>query len=97
MFNITNRQENANQNDSVLPPHTSQNGYHQKEIATDFPGSPVVKTWPSNTGGTGSIPAQGAKIQHASQPNHLNRGNVVTNSIKTFIDGPHKNIFKKKK
>ena len=34
----------------------------------DFPGGPVVKTLPSNTGGAGSIPGQGAKIPHVLQP-----------------------------
>ena len=29
------------------------------------PGGPVVKTLPSNAGGTGSIPGQGPKIPHA--------------------------------
>ena len=33
-----------------------------------FPGSPVVKTLPSNSGSKGSIPGKGAKIHHASQP-----------------------------
>ena len=33
----------------------------------DLPGSPVVKTSPSNAGGSGSIPGQGAKMPHASQ------------------------------
>ena len=36
----------------------------------DFPGSPVVKTSPSNTGGVCSIPGQGAKIPHAKKANH---------------------------
>ena len=31
----------------------------------DFPGSPVVKTLPSNAGGTGLILGWGAKIPHA--------------------------------
>ena len=31
----------------------------------DFSGGPVVKTSPSNVGGKGSIPGQGAKIPHA--------------------------------
>ena len=35
---------------------------------SDFPGCPVVKTSTSNSGGAGSIPGQGAKIPHASQP-----------------------------
>ena len=34
----------------------------------DFPGGPVVKTSPSTAGGTGSIPGQGTKIPHVSQP-----------------------------
>ena len=29
---------------------------------SDFPGSPVVKTLPSNAGGVGLIPGGGAKI-----------------------------------
>ena len=33
-----------------------------------FPGSPVVKTLPSKSGGVGLIPGQRAKLQHASQP-----------------------------
>ena len=36
----------------------------------DFPGGPVVKTSPSNTGGVSSIPGRGAKIPHAKIPNH---------------------------
>ena len=31
----------------------------------DFPGGPVVKNPPSNSGDTGSIPRQGTKIPHA--------------------------------
>ena len=38
----------------------------------NFPGSPVVKTLPSNAGDAGSISGQGAKIPHASQPKHQN-------------------------
>ena len=30
----------------------------------DFPGSPVVKTSPSNTAGAGLIPGRGAKIPY---------------------------------
>ena len=33
-----------------------------------FPGSPVVKSLPSNAGGAGSIPGQGPKIPLALQP-----------------------------
>ena len=36
------------------------------KCSRDFPGGPVVKTTPSNGGGTGSIPGQGARIPHAS-------------------------------
>ena len=38
----------------------------------DFPGGPVVKTSPSNSGGADSIPGQGTKIPHASQPKNQN-------------------------
>ena len=38
----------------------------------DFPGGPVVKTSPSSEGGVGSIPGQGAKMSHASQPKNQN-------------------------
>ena len=38
----------------------------------DFPGCPVVKTLPSNAGGAGSIPGQGAKIPHALWPKNQN-------------------------
>ena len=43
----------------------------------DFLGGPVVKTPPSNAGGTGSVPCQGAKIPHASWPKTktLNKSN----------------------
>ena len=34
----------------------------------DFPGGPVVKTSPSNTGDAGSIPGWGAKIPRALWP-----------------------------
>ena len=53
----------------------------------DFPGGPVVKTLPSNAGGVGSIPGQGAKIPHVSWSKNQsikNRSNIVTNSIKTL-------------
>ena len=38
----------------------------QLRPGADFPGGPVVKNPPSNAGGTGSIPGQGAEIPHAS-------------------------------
>ena len=56
----------------------------------------MVKTSPSNAGGVGSIPGQGAKITHASQPKNQNikqkqYGNKFN---KDFKNGPHQ---KKKK
>ena len=43
----------------------------------------MVKTLPSNAGGVGSIPGQGAKIAHASKHQNIkNRSNNITNSIK---------------
>ena len=41
-------------------------------ISWDFPGSPVVKTLPYNAEGVGSIPGQGVKIPHASEPKNQN-------------------------
>ena len=38
----------------------------------DFSGGPVIKISSSNTGDTGSIPGQGAKIPHASWPKTQN-------------------------
>ena len=38
------------------------------ESNRDFPGSPVVKTSPSNAVNAGSIPGPGAKIPHAPRP-----------------------------
>ena len=43
----------------------------------------MVETSLSNAGGVCSIPAQGAKIPHASWPK--NRRNIVTNSTKTLM------------
>ena len=39
-----------------------------KNIYRDFPGSPVVKTSPSNAGAAFSIPGWEAKFPHASWP-----------------------------
>ena len=48
-----------------IPPAT------QELRSQDFPGGPVVKTWPANAGGVGSIPGQGTKI-------HMPRGQKTT-------------------
>ena len=34
----------------------------------EFPGGPAVKTSPSNPGGAGSVPGQGANLLHALWP-----------------------------
>ena len=41
-------------------------------ISWDFPGSPVVKTLPYNAGDVGSMPGQGVKLPHASEPKNQN-------------------------
>ena len=43
-----------------------------KGKSQDFPSGPVVKTSPSNAGGTGSIPGWEAKIPQASAPKNQN-------------------------
>ena len=53
------------------------------KVIGDFPGSPVVKNSPSNSGSVGSIPGQEAKRPHASVAKTQNRSNIVTSSIKT--------------
>ena len=44
----------------------------QEEVVRDFPGGPVVKTSPSNSGGAGLIPGWGTGIPHASRPKSQN-------------------------
>ena len=59
-------------------------GIHNRQ---EFPFDPVVKTLPSNPGGASSIPGQGVRIPLALQPEQnkaKNRGNIITNSIKTL-------------
>ena len=41
---------------------------NKKVHSWEFPGGSVVQNQPSNAGGKGSIPGQGAKIPHALQP-----------------------------
>ena len=64
----------------------------------------MVKTSPSNAGGTGLIPGQGAKIPHASQPKNRNtkQKQYCNKFNKDFKNGPHqkkkifiKNLFSK--
>ena len=70
----------------------------RKGLFRDFPGSPVVKTSPSNAGGAGSIPGLGAKISHVlrQKNQNINQKNIVPKSIKTFKNGPHKRQLLKK-
>ena len=59
----------------------------------------MVKTLPSNAGGVGSIPGQGAKIPHALPPKNQNikQKQYCNKFNKDFKNGPHQKIFKKKK
>ena len=61
------------------------------ERGWDFPGSPVVRTSPSNAGGMGSIPGQGAKFPHASPPKNQNikRKQYGNKFNKDSKNGPH--------
>ena len=61
--------------------------YDPEAVLRDFPGGPVVKTSPSNTGAVGSIPGWGVKISHASQGKKPN--NKYCNKFsKDFKNGP---------
>ena len=57
----------------------------------DFPSGPVVQTLPSNAGGVGLIPAQGAKIPHASWPKNqdIKEKQYCNKFNKDFKNGPH--------
>ena len=65
---------------------------HVLKCMRDFPGSPVVKTSPSNAEGTGSIPGRGANIPHASWPKNQNikQKQYCNKFSKDFKNGPHK-------
>ena len=58
----------------------------------DFPGSPVVKTLPSDAGAAGSNPGWEAKILHASWPKKNIKQKQHCNK---FNKDPHKNLLKK--
>ena len=60
----------------------------------DFPSGPVVKTSPSNAGGTGLIPGQGFKITHASCPKKRNIKQKQFN--KDFKNSSHQKKKEKK-
>ena len=56
----------------------------------DFPGIPVVKTSPPNTGGVSLIPGQGAKILYASGPKSQNiKQKQYRDKFKGLKTGPH--------
>ena len=64
----------------------------QNQWVRDFPGSTVVKTLPSNTGGAGSIPGRGAKIPPASRPKNqknIKQKQYCNKFNKNFKNGPH--------
>ena len=61
--------------------------YDPEAVLRDFPGGPVVKTSPSNTGAVGSIPDWGAKISHASQWKKPN-SKCCNKFSKEFKNGP---------
>ena len=90
---------------NILPQNTlvwHENYFERKQLRRsryrDFPGSPVVKTSPSNPGSEGSVPGWGAKISHALQPKQKNRSNIVTGSIRTLkVVHIKKKIWTKKK
>ena len=50
----------------LLYTYNEYNVICQLHLNWDFPGSPVVRTSPSNAGSEGSIPDLEAKIPHAS-------------------------------
>ena len=64
-----------------------------------FPGGPVVKTLPSNAGGAGSIPSQGAKTTPwlmVKNTDHKQQKQYCKQFNKDFKNGPHKKYLKTK-
>ena len=59
----------------------------------------MVKTSPSNAGGVGLIPGQGAKIPHASGPKNQNikQKQYCNKFNKDFNNGPHQKKYLKRK
>ena len=71
-------------------------------MTRDFPGGPVDKASPSNTGVVGSIPGSGAKILHASwlkkKKKKKKKQKQYCNKLHTdFLNSPHQKNFKKRK
>ena len=64
----------------------------------DFPGSPVVKTLPSNVPGVGLVPGQGAKIPHALRPKKpkIKQKQYWNKFNNDFKNDPHKRKVSKK-
>lgn len=61
----------------------------KKSQERDFPGGPVAKTWPSSAGGAGLTPGRGAKIPHASWPEHKTEGYNNKFNKDFFFNDPH--------
>ena len=65
---------------------------HNSFVSWVLPGGSMMRTSPSNAGGTGSIPAQGAKISEASWPpkqKHKQQKQCCNRFNKDFKKGPH--------
>ena len=62
-----------------------------KDSIRDFSGDSVVKTSPSNAGGTGQIPGWGDKISYASGPKNIKQKQYGSKFNKHFKNknGPH--------
>ena len=50
---------------------------NEEKQVWDFPGGPVVKTFPSNAGCAVSIPDQGNKIPHVAKPKNNNNNKFL--------------------
>ena len=72
------------------PPAASLQEQYNEAIknreSRDFPGSPAVKTLPSNAGGVGLIPGWGTEIPHASQPKKKKKNQNISNIVTSLIN-----------
>ena len=44
----------------------------------------MIRTWPSNAGGVGSIPGLGAHLPHGQKNETSDKNSIVTSPIKTL-------------
>lgn len=80
----------------VKSPLKKQTSKQQKDLGKGLPWGAVVKTLPSSSGGTGSIPSREAKITRALRPKKQNirQKQCCKKFNKKCKNGPYKKPYK---